>query len=235
MKRERSTETGAILRLVKDGPAMHFQPIVDLEGGRRTAVEALARFPASEPRAWFERAAKVGLSVELELACVRSALAHLDRLPGDVLLSINASAQTAATDEFAELIAGVEHRIIIELTEHVPIEDYRQLKQRLGLYRERGARIAVDDLGAGYASLRHLLRLDPDIVKLDVSLTRELETDPRAQALTAALVELGALVGASVTAEGIETESELALLRGLGVREGQGYYLGSPDELEPPG
>jgi EAL domain-containing protein (putative c-di-GMP-specific phosphodiesterase class I) len=91
--------------------------------------------------------------------------------------------------------------------------------------------VAVDDVGAGFASLRHILRLTPDIVKLDLSLTQEIEIDPGRRALTQALVGFAERIGATISAEGIETEAELALLRRLGVDQGQGYYLGYPRAL----
>jgi EAL domain-containing protein (putative c-di-GMP-specific phosphodiesterase class I) len=213
---------------------MAFQPVFELESGNRVAVEALARFPgrpSQSPSVWFDRAESLSLLVELELACVRSALECLEWLPDGVSLSINASPRTAISPEFAELIHPVADRIIVELTEHAPVEDYAPLKESIERLRRSGARIAVDDVGAGFASLRHVLRLAPDIVKLDLSLTREIETDSVARALASALVTFCKRIGATVVAEGIESQAVLTLLRGLGVRQGQGYYLGRPGPL----
>ncbi|HEY2935576.1 MAG TPA: EAL domain-containing protein [Gaiellaceae bacterium] len=215
-----------------------FQPVFELAGGECVAFEALTRFPAGEAdrttAAWFARATEVGAGRELELAAVQAALAHLDELRDSVLLSLNVSPAVAITPEFAELVEPVAERLIIELTEHEPVVDYLPLAATLARLRERGARIAVDDVGAGFASLRHILRLEPDIVKLDLSLTREIETDPGRRALTSALIDFADRIGATIAAEGIETESELELLRGLGIEQGQGYYLGYPIPLSGP-
>jgi EAL domain-containing protein (putative c-di-GMP-specific phosphodiesterase class I) len=219
----------------EDELAMVFQPIFELDGGACVAFEALTRFPG-EPgvptASWFARATEVGVGVELELAAVRAALARLDDLPEGVLLSLNVSPAAAIAPEFEALITPVAERVIVELTEHERVEDYGPLEAVLARLRERGATVAVDDVGAGFASLRHILSIAPDIVKLDLSLTREIETDPGRRALTSALVEFADGIGATIAAEGIETEGELVLLRNLGVDQGQGYYLGRPLALE---
>jgi EAL domain-containing protein (putative c-di-GMP-specific phosphodiesterase class I) len=231
----REREAAQILRFCA-GEALRivFQPLFDLGAGECIAFEALARF-SSEPNrptaAWFRSASELGLGLELELAAVRAALAQLDRLPEGVLLSLNVSPATAVSGDFCRLVEPVAERLIIELTEHEPVDDYQPLEEALGRLRERGARIAVDDVGAGFASLRHVLRLSPDIVKLDLSLTREIEIDPSCRALASALVVFAGRTGATIAAEGIERESELDLLRELGVSQGQGYYLGRPAEL----
>jgi EAL domain-containing protein (putative c-di-GMP-specific phosphodiesterase class I) len=213
---------------------MVFQPVFELQGGNRVAVEALARFPghpSRPPSAWFDRAEQLSMLVELELACVRSALASLGDLPAGIRLSINISPRTATTTELVELIAPVGDRVIVELTEHAPVDDYAPLKKSVERLRESGALIAVDDVGAGFASLRHVLRLAPDIVKLDLSLIREIETDSTSRALASALVTFCKRIGATVVAEGIESHAVLTLLRRLGVRQGQGYFLGCPGPL----
>jgi len=211
----------------RNGSPMVFQPVFELEGGQRVAVEALARFPgppSQPPNAWFDRAEQLRLLVELELACVRSALDSLGELPDGVRLSINVSPRTALTTELEELVAPVADRLIVELTEHAPVGDYETLKESLERLRRSGALIAVDDVGAGFATLRHVVRLTPDIVKLDRSLTRELEIDSTAIALASALVTFCKRIGATVVAEGIESQAVLTLLRRLGVRQGQGFY-----------
>jgi EAL domain-containing protein (putative c-di-GMP-specific phosphodiesterase class I) len=231
----RGRDAARIRRLCNEGDLTTvFQPVFELGGGARVAVEALTRFPTAPDRStagWFSAAAEAGVGTELELAAVRSALAHLDELPADVSLCINVSATTATTAAFRLLVAPVAHRLIIELTEHEPVEDYDVLEDALEDLRRRGARIAVDDVGAGFASLRHVLRLTPDIVKLDLSLTREIESHPGRQALASALVEFAAQTGTEVAAEGIETQAELDLLRRLGVDQGQGFFLGRPTPM----
>jgi EAL domain-containing protein (putative c-di-GMP-specific phosphodiesterase class I) len=214
---------------------MVFQPVFELDAGGVVAFEALARFPAHAYRTTeecFAAAAAAGESVFLELAAVRAALEHLHELPDGVLLSVNVSAEVAVTPEFEELAAPVADRLIIELTEHEPVHDYREVAAALSRLRALGARLAIDDVGAGYASLRHILQLAPDIVKLDLSLTREIDSDSSRRALTTALVGFAEVIGSTIAAEGIESEGELALLRELGVVHGQGFHLGYPSPLE---
>ena len=117
------------------------------------------------------------------------------------------------------------------MTEHAPVDNYPRFRGAVGRMREHGARLAIDDAGAGFASLRHILELDAELIKLDGSLTRSLEADPRRRSLAAALIEFGRESGASVLAEHIESELQLIELRRLGVHYGQGYHLGRPAPL----
>jgi len=219
-----------------EGRSLVFQPIVELATARLVGVEALSRFdgdPDWPVHRWFAEAADAGMGVELELACNRDALEVLERLPEDVYLSMNASHRTAGSDGLLELLDDVEAaRIVVEITEHERVEDYDELARALGRIRERGARIAIDDAGTGFASLRHLLLIDPEIIKLDVSLTRGIDTDARKRALAAALTSFAEEIDKTVVAEGVETPAEQQTLRDLGVRFGQGYYLGRPAALE---
>jgi EAL domain-containing protein (putative c-di-GMP-specific phosphodiesterase class I) len=214
---------------------MVFQPVFTLDSGDVVAFEALARFPAHPGRTteeWFAAPTDADECVELELAAVRAAVERLDELPEGVLLSLNVSAAAVMTGRFAELAAPVADRLIIELTEHEPVDDYRPVAAALSRLRQQGARLAIDDVGAGYASFRHILQLAPDIVKLDLSLTREIESDFSRRALTTALVRFAEVIGSTLAAEGIESAGELAMLRELGVEQGQGFYLGYPLPLE---
>lgn len=212
--------------------AMVFQPVVDLRSGLVVGVEALARFrpdPQRSPALWFAEAAEVGRQAELEVAAVRAAWSHLDEIPDRMYLSVNASPQTVLTQAFQQLFDqhGAE-RLVVEVTEHAAVDDYEALGDALLRLRSRGARLAVDDAGAGYASLRHILRLDPDVIKLDVSLTRGIDRDSRRRALACALIPFAEQIGATITAEGIETQQELDALRELGVCYGQGFFLAPP-------
>ncbi|HZD16716.1 MAG TPA: EAL domain-containing protein [Actinomycetota bacterium] len=216
--------------------SLAFQPIVELEGSARVGVEALARFTGeptwSVPR-WFAEAADAGLAVELELACIRDALSLLARLPGGTYLSVNASHVTAGSTGLLALLDPVDtSRVVVEITEHERVEDYERLTTALMRLRERGARVAVDDAGAGFASLRHLLLIDPEIIKLDVSLTQGIDTDPRKRALAAALTSFAEEMTKIVVAEGVETSPERRALLDLGVSYGQGYFLGRPAPFE---
>jgi EAL domain-containing protein (putative c-di-GMP-specific phosphodiesterase class I) len=212
-----------------------FQPLIELETNDCIAYEALTRFP--EDRAWttsewFTAASALGVGAKLELAAIEAALAHLDDIPHEAALAINVSPAVALTDEFFQLVAPVANRLIIELTEHEPVDDYAALAAGLEGLRRLGARIAIDDVGAGFATLRHILRLSPDIVKLDLSLTHGIESDSGSRAMTSALVDFADSTGALIAAEGIETAIELELLRELGVDHGQGFLLGRPSPLE---
>jgi EAL domain-containing protein (putative c-di-GMP-specific phosphodiesterase class I) len=120
---------------------------------------------------------------------------------------------------------------VIELTEQVPVEDYPALERALAPMRSRGARLSADDLGSGYGGFRHLLRLQPDIIKLDISLIGGINRNHEQQALTRALLTFAYEVGAKVIAEGIEEPAELRTLQNLGVQWGQGYLIGRPAPL----
>jgi EAL domain-containing protein (putative c-di-GMP-specific phosphodiesterase class I) len=117
---------------------------------------------------------------------------------------------------------------VLELTEHDEIPDYELLRQSLDRYRSLGARIAVDDAGAGYAGLQHILSLTPEILKLDLQLIRGIDQDIARRALVRCLVDFASEIGAAVLAEGISSLAELDVLRAVGVPLGQGYCLGRP-------
>ena len=123
-------------------------------------------------------------------------------------------------------------RIVVELTEYLKIDDYPQLRTALMSIRERGVRLALDDAGSGYAGLSLILKVAPDIIKLDMELIRGIDFDPVRRSLVAAVVSVSRELGATVIAEGIETKDELDTLRELGVGCGQGYFLGRPGPLE---
>lgn len=219
-----------------EGRSMVYQPIVELDGHRVVGMEALARFAVAGETwpvdRWFAEAADVGLGAELELACIRSALSDLDRIASDRYLSVNVSHRTAQSDPLLEALDAADpSRIVLEITEHEQVGDYDRLTGALQRARDRGARVAIDDTGAGFASLRHIIRIDPEIIKLDVSLTSGIDSDPRRRALAAALILFGEEMGITVVAEGVETEREHAALQALGVRIGQGYFIGRPAPL----
>jgi EAL domain-containing protein (putative c-di-GMP-specific phosphodiesterase class I) len=209
------------------------QPICSLDTLGCIGVEALARFhapPKRGPDRWFAEASEVGLRTELELLAVQRAIGRLDELPPAAFLSVNAAPETLVLAAFRDLIAQVPERIVVEITEHAPITDYDDLNAGLASIRRLGVRLAIDDAGAGFASLRHILRLQPDFIKLDVTLVAGIEGDPSQQALAAGLISFAEKIGATIVAEGIENESALAALRALGVEFGQGYFLGRPSD-----
>jgi EAL domain-containing protein (putative c-di-GMP-specific phosphodiesterase class I) len=220
--------------LDRDDIDVEFQPVFDLGDCKIVSLEALARFwtePMRSPSVWFAEATEVGLGVELELAAIRSALQRLDDFPPGVAIALNVSPTTALDTRFCELLFEIADRVVIEITEHAQVDDYDALKTALAPLRERGAQLAIDDVGAGFANLRHILRLAPDLVKLDLSLTQEISRDPAREALASSLVGFAEGVGASIVAEGISSDEDLALLRALGVDYGQGFHLARPSAL----
>ena len=213
-----------------------YQPVVDLELGSIAGVESLARFdiePQRPPDQWFEDAALIGAGVDLEIAAIRAQVKAFDGPAlGKAYVALNVSPEAALRgDLFTELIGLPWDRVVLEVTEHARVDDYGALASALVGFRSAGGRLAIDDAGAGFASLRHILLLDPDIIKLDITLTRDIDSDRRKRALSTALTAFATEMGMSVIAEGIETESELVALRSLGVGFGQGYFLRRPAPL----
>jgi EAL domain-containing protein (putative c-di-GMP-specific phosphodiesterase class I) len=221
--------------LASGGPGIVFQPIVDLRSGHVHSVEALSRFdsdPPRDPTFWFELAWTTGLGLDLELSAVHAALREAASLPMTSYVAVNLSPEVAVSVEFRDLLASLqERRLMVEITEHAAVEEYEELRLMSHELRQHGGWLAIDDVGAGFASLRHILRLDPDVIKLDVELTRGVDGDRRRRALASGLVSFAAELGCSIVSEGIETEAELDALRSLGVRYGQGYFLCRPTKV----
>jgi len=213
-----------------------FQPVFDITNGDCFAVEALARFsgrPKRTPDVWFAEAHALGLGIELEIASVKGALSALPLLPEGVTLCVNASPAAMISNEVHELLAGCDsRRIIMELTEETKVDDYARLSRALGRLCLLGVRLAIDDTGAGFASFAHILKLAPDLIKLDRELTSGIDHDPVRRALATALAGFASVLGAEIIAEGIETVGELEVLQGLGIRYGQGYLLCRPTSTD---
>ena len=218
-----------------------FQPVVQLSNGCARGYEALARFtvsPFSGPDTAFSAATRVGLGVQLEQHAARAALQQLQYLRAGETMCVNLSAEAltdiGVQDMILEHAARSEHGgqlIGVEITEHTPIGDYTALVAATGRLRASGVRLVVDDAGAGYASFRHILQLRPDVIKMDISLVRDVDTDPIRQALTRSLVTFAADSGAHLVAEGIERDAERRTMRELGVGFVQGYLYGRPGPL----
>lgn len=236
---EESTEREirARLRAVLDGQhyTIAYQPIIKLDPRELVGYEALARFPVEPlrpPDQWFCEAAEVGLQEELELAALHKALQVLKRLPSNVYLSFNVSPDTILKGSLAPALESHPlERLMLEVTEHASINDYSMLARELRPLRQRGLRLAVDDAGAGFASFRHILKLKPDVIKLDYSLIHHIDRDRDRRALASALIRFADETGSKVVAEGVETETELQTLRELNVNKVQGYLLGHPAGL----
>jgi len=212
-----------------------YQPVLNLETGQVIAYEALSRFPAEPERGpdrWFGEAWDVGLGIPLELLAVRIAARALPQLPDDVSLSVNASPPTVFSGRFISCFGASLERVTVELTEHLKVDDYEGFTSKLRPLRAAGGRVAIDDFGAGYASLRHIIKVRPEWIKLDISLTERVDENPVVHALAKSLVSFADEVGVRVIAEGIETEEELEALIDAGFRYGQGFYFGVPAPLD---
>ena len=233
--RHRATER--IRRVMTDDHAlsMVFQPIVDLRFGFVAGVEALSRFgvrPRRTPDRWFAEAASVGLGIELEVAAARKALEYVTELADGMYLTINVSPDTLCSPQLKAALS--EHRrdqVVLEITEHAPVDDYDELRRHMAVLRDQGIRFAIDDVGAGFSSLRHVVALRPDLIKLDIALTLGVERDSVRTALVSTMVSFAQKAATTVVAEGIETRAQLEILRDLGVEYGQGFLLGRPGRM----
>lgn len=214
---------------------MVFQPIYALDDGRLLGVEALSRFdtdPVHPPNVWFAEAAAVGLGVDLELATIKAAFEAATDLDQNVTLTLNASPALLADPRLLDVLDWHRTRtVVVEVTEHAVVDDYHQLETALTVLRERGIRVAVDDAGAGFASFRHIVRLRPEFIKLDLSLTQNLRNDPIRRPLAEALVRFAHQTDSRIIAEGIETATDLATWQELGAHAAQGYLFGRPGPL----
>lgn len=242
LERKSSEETNekeikARLRAVLDGQHYNivYQPIIKLGPNELAGYEALTRFtaePVKTPDRWFSEAAVVGLQEELELAVIRKALQAVTLLPANVYLSFNISPNTILKDSLASTLEDLPlERLMLEVTEHASINNYELVAMQLAPLRQMGLQLAVDDVGAGFASFRHILQLKPDVIKLDYSLIHNIDTDRDRRALAAALIRFAEETGSKVVAEGVETEAELQTLRELNVNKVQGYLLGCPQDI----
>ena len=212
------------------------QPIVELATGRCIGMEGLSRFPAGfgAPDVVFGAAHEAGLGDDLERLAVKTVLDLLPTLPDHVYLAINL-APSLACDLTSALPPHLDlpwHRLVLEVTEHAVIESYAELRNGLKPLRKKGLRLAIDDAGAGYASLQHVVEMRPDIIKVDRSLVDGLARDPARRSVVSGFVLLAFELGATVLAEGVETAEDLYAARRLGVSAAQGYVVDRPS-LDP--
>lgn len=218
-----------------------FQPICHLGTGEIVGAEALTRFmdaPFRSPDQWFADAESIGRGLELEFLALETAMAAAARLPAHVYVAVNLSPSACLDLRLRDIVKksrlGPE-RIVVELTERSPVADYARLAAALAPLRSTGLRIAIDDVGAGFSSMRHVLRLNPELIKLDRTIVAGIDKNANQKALCAAMLSFSSHIGGGLVAEGIETNSELATLAELGVNTGQGYLLGRPSVLTEDG
>ena len=212
-----------------------FQPIVRVADGEVIGYEALCRSVApdpTQPSEWFELASRLNRRVELEAACLRATAEH-GAPPGDALLFVNVSPALLAHPESAALRERLPRRLVLELTEREEIDDVAQLRRSCAPWLRSGARLAIDDAGAGYSSLKQVVELLPEFVKIDRSLIIDIHRDRHRQALVAALAGFAAEIGANLIAEGVESRAELAWLRDADIGLAQGFLLGRPGAAWP--
>ena len=213
--------------------SLAFQAIVDLNRGAVAGYEVLARFEApmqASPDRWLAAAVRMGRAKEIESAIWEAAFTAREALPPNTFLSLNASPDFLASTECAALLQSCDNleRIVIEVTEHEAITDYDRLSASLSRYRNRGAAVAVDDAGAGYASMSHVLALRPELIKLDRTIVANCDLDPAKAALVEMVGSFAGRIDSLLVAEGVEREGELATLSRMGVPLGQGYFLATP-------
>jgi PAS domain S-box-containing protein len=224
---------GRVQHLLSQGRVrVALQPIIDLQSGRMVGAEGLARFDDGRgPRQWFQDAETAGLTGELDEVTFFAAVDVLRTMRGSGYLSVNASPALLLDATFRQRLLTTRvdlTRLVIELTEHDRVADYAQLNTALVQLRSSGVRFAIDDTGAGYSSLNHVLNLRPDIIKLDRDLIVDLESDRARRALVTALVLVALETGSVVLGEGTETAAQLELLSTLGVDQAQGYVIAHP-------
>jgi EAL domain-containing protein (putative c-di-GMP-specific phosphodiesterase class I)/DNA-binding NarL/FixJ family response regulator len=233
---ERERIVGRVRHALDSGePQIVFQPIVELKSGQMAGFEALSRFsaePTRTPDVWFAEAHSVELGVDLETAAIRHALDSSRSLDAQTFLAVNASPSLVTSGELSTVIDKMYGRdIVIEMTEHAEVDDYEELQAALIQLRGFGIRVSVDDAGAGFASLRHILRLVPEFIKLDISLTSGIDRDLAKRALAHGLVTFASEIGTKIVGEGVESAAELDVLRELGADYAQGYHLGRPGPM----
>ena len=211
----------------------HFQPVVDLHSAVAVGYEALVRFGGDlrwSPDRWFMAAGHLGRRSELETLVLRGALDAATQLPADTFLSVNVGPDYLVSDEWDRVLAdyGSLTRIVVEITEQDVIRDYRRVQQKIAAIRARGGTVATDDVGAGYASLRHVMEIRPDFVKLDRGFIEGCHGDPARAAMIEMLGTIAGRLDAWIIAEGVEVQAELEELMRLDVPLAQGYFMGRP-------
>lgn len=217
---------------------MVYQAVVDIRSGdaaARTTVgyESFARFPYSSPPEWFKTAGAAGVGLDLELLAVRAGIEGFSTRDSEPFLALNLSNPTLLSAQLLAAVDGIDPgRVVLELSDTARIRSYQATRRAVDALRERGIRLAVDDVGAGEIDMWHILRLDPEIIKLDRHLVADRENVRRNDALIRGITTMARDLGIMVIAEAIETETERQRLLDLGVEFGQGYLFAKPEPLQ---
>ena len=216
--------------------SIYFQSIYSQLNNKVVGFESLARFfttPYKTPDIWFEEASKVGLSESLEMLAIKNAIANMAKFNNTTYIAINCSPSHILSGALERTLQQIDcTRLVLEITEHSPISNYEKMRAPLRPLRNKGLRLAIDDVGAGFSSFQHILELEADIIKLDISLTQNINTDDRKFLLAKALCGFAKAIDCTIVAEGIETAEELNSLRILNVDSVQGYFIGRPAPIE---
>lgn len=217
--------------------AMYLQPIVSLPEGKIVGYESLSRCPAKDSiysaDHLFGTAAHFGLREELEMVCMSRALEWLERLPDPLWLSINLSPDLIASPRFGDLMNASPlrnrlHRVMIEITEHIPVPKAGEMLGAIRDLEARGVRFALDDTGCGFADIETVEALRPRIVKLCITVVRRIGRHPRMQEDIRSIVDRVRGLGGEVLGEGVERAEQVDILNASGVRYAQGFFFGKP-------
>lgn len=227
----------AIENVIKtNGIDIYFQPIFSLNTNKTSGFEALSRFtaiPYRTPDVWFNEAARLGLGEPLEMLAIQNTLDYIDKFDKATYISVNTAPEHILSGAIARIFEHIDcNQIVLEITEHTQVVDYPAMRGALKPLRIKGMRLAIDDAGAGFSSFQHILELEADIIKLDISLTQNINKERSKYLLAKALCGFAKAIDCIILAEGIETQDELDTLRKLGVDKVQGYLLGRPAPFE---
>ncbi len=227
----------ARIRALLDGDdfSVVWQPILSITSGTMVGVEALSRFPIGVhpgPAKWFAEAATAGLADEMEMCSIAKGLEILKLFKGREYVTCNVSAAALLSPRFTDNLQKQPlDRMLLEISEHDIVKDYDRLREILQPLRDAGLRIAIDDAGTGYASMHHILQLHPEVIKLDMSLVRDIDSNLPKRSLAMSMVMFAKSIGSKLVAEGVETRSEMETLTKLGVDMVQGYHVQHPTTL----
>ena len=241
---KRMTENDLRRALPRGQMRMHYQPMIDLASGKTSGVEALLRWEHPErglivPTEFLTVAEETGMIQSVGEWVIRKSLSDAARLPEDLRIAINLSPTQVKNPNLVAVLAQAIHasnvkpeRIELEITEHVLMESWEASQATLLRLHELGVRIALDDFGTGYSSLAYLRRFAFDRIKIDRTFITDVSQDPGSQAIVSSITRLAKAMGMSTTAEGVEQQGQLDLLRKLGVDEAQGFFIKRPGPIE---
>ncbi len=210
----------------------YYQPVVDLRTHEVVGYEALSRFPTinASINDIFAYSASQGLSLKLDLTAIAVALKKIDQLPEQTFLAINVCPATLESSALPALLSHEmpRERIVLEITEHAKIVDFLPIYKQLRMLRERGVKLAMNDVGSGFNGLANIVNLQPDIIKIDRFLIDGIDAWPSKRIIVEAIRGIATSMRTSLIAEGVETYNEARWLSGMGLRLAQGFLFAEP-------